>query len=647
MKKSVKQLSVFAIILCMLFSVGCDGCNGCNKNKTPTENQDEIKEQIADTQIVLANENSTDYSIVKPANATAAETYAAELLSEQFKIATGATISIQTDEAKSFDSTQKVISVGRTTVLEESGLSVTVDELSYDGYKLQRYGNTVVLCGAEDSGTIFSVGDFLHYQFNYESYAASELYIEKTPVSYVKDYKITEIPDFWGRETDGYMAKYLSHSINLRMRNRGVGEHLGYGASQDYIPSHCESFYKILPKETYQAEHPEWYSTRQLCLVNEEMTAEFIKNLKQFIVDNPNGKIVNLGEEDLGGFGTCCDACQDEISRYGISGYVIRFCNKVITAIESWLEEEGMQRNFDYIMFAYTSGSLYPPVTPVVNKNGETTYKIKDESCRPHEKLCIRLAPLDPFCYQHEFTDETCKLNASFKSAVDGWCSITNKFYVWDYAADYRAYLPFYNMFGALQKNLQWYKEIGVVQIFRQDTTGEANNSFSELRAYLTAKLMWDVNADVPALMDDFFDKFYKSGSGYMREYFNLMQSHCMMLDATLSGGYHKTCYFEIEAKKWPIRVLEKALDLIAKAEATYEPLKTTDNSTYEKLKLRTLKESVCIRAMILVNYGSYYNIEAPRYQEMKTQFQKDAEKVGIVSWNEKTGITSWFNGLP
>ena len=120
-----------------------------------------------------------------------------------------------------------------------------------------------------------------------------------------------------------------------------------------------------------------------------------------------------------------------------------------------------------------------------------------------------------------------------------------------------------------------------------------------------------------------------------------------MTLDATLTGGYHKTCYFEIDVNKWPIRVLEQALELIAKAEATYEPLKTSNPSLYEKLKLRTLKESVCVRAIILEHYGSYYNIESPRYTETKLQFQKDAEKVGIGAWNEKTGLTTWLNGLP
>ena len=149
------------------------------------------------------------------------------------------------------------------------------------------------------------------------------------------------------------------------------------------------------------------------------------------------------------------------------------------------------------------------------------------------------------------------------------------------------------------------------MNIFREDTTGEAFTSFSQLRAYLTSKLMWDVDADMNALMDDFFDKFYKSGAGYMREYFNLMQGHCMTLDATLSGGYHKTCYFEIDPNKWPIRIMEQALDLIAKAEATYEPIKATDSALYEKLKLRTLQESVCVRALIMDNYGTYYNIEA------------------------------------
>ena len=181
---------------------------------------------------------------------------------------------------------------------------------------------------------------------------------------------------------------------------------------------------------------------------------------------NPNARIINISEEDHGAIATCCQTCKDEANKYGLSGHVIRFCNKIITAIESWLDEEGIDREFEYTTFAYSSGTWTPPVEYSEEKKA---YVLKDESCRPHEKLYIRLAPLYLFCYQHPFEDSTCKLNVAFKTMVDGWTTITNHFYVWDYAGDYNAYLPFYNIFGTLQENMRWYKEIGVTNIFRQE----------------------------------------------------------------------------------------------------------------------------------------------------------------------------------
>jgi hypothetical protein len=226
---------------------------------------------------------------------------------------------------------------------------------------------------------------------------------------------------------------------------------------------------------------------------------------------------------------------------------------------------------------------------------------------------------------------------------VDGWLTITDHFYVWDYSADYNTYLPFYNIFGTLQSNLRWYKEIGVTNIFRQDTTGEAFNSFSQLRTYLTAKLMWNVDEDVDALTKDFFDKFYKSGAKYMYEYYDLMRTHCMMMDAQSPQGQHVLNYFDLDPEQWPISILEKALSLIEKAAATYEILKQTDPDSYDMMYTRVLQESVCVRFMILENYASYYNINSSIYQDKLDQLEIDANKVGIFCWREGQNLSAWL----
>ena len=653
MKDIIKKICAYTLAACSLFAIACGNDEESSSGGSSSGGGDVIdqptQESIASTDILLVENGGTQYTVVMPKNATAAEEYAVEVLCEQFERATGILLSVSADNGQALDQNKKIISVGRTSILANSGLSVTQEELKRDGYKLKRYGKTVVLCGATDSGTLYSVGDFLHYQFNYEAYAADEIYIEKTNTSYLKDYNVVEIPDFWSRDTDGYVQKYPDHAASLRLRTlHQTGEYLDYGTSKDWIGGHCESWYHIIPPAVYkdpnipETYHPEWYSSRQLCLTNQAMLAEFIKNLKQMILDNPMGTIVNLGEEDSGGMCTCAN-CKQEMRDYNVSGYVIRFSNKVINEIEEWKKQEGINREFDYVIFAYSaSGSHVPPV----EKLADGSYKIKDESCRPHEKLYIRLAPLDPYCYYHSFETKSCSLNAVFVNYVNGWRAITNNFYIWDYAADYRDFLPFYDMYGALQDNLRWYKEIGIKNIYRQDSTAEASNSFAAFDAYLTAKLMWDVDADVDALTQDFFTKYYESGAKDMLAYFNLMRSHYKMLDATLEKGVHNTCYFRLDPNNWPIRVLEQALAYINSAAASYESLKATDPDRYEVMYLRTLRESVCVRSMILENYSAYYNINSKAYTEMIDQFEIDVGKTGVRLWEEGGSIDQFIASL-
>lgn len=639
MKKYLKRIVVFTLSSFMAFAAAC----GDNPDPIETTEQKGLK----DTDIVLVSGGQSNYTVVVPTESTAAEDYAADMLITQFERATGVSLSVREDNGQKLDANQKVISIGRTSILQDSGLEVKESELTCDGYKLKRYGETVVLCGAEDSGTIYSVIDFLHYQFNYEVYAADEVYIEEVESAFVKDYSITEIPDFWGRDMDGYFDKYPEAALGMKMRTLKMNnESYGYGSSQDWIGGHCESWKNILPESKYndpsipETYHPEWYSARQICLTNEELIAEFIKNVKALILENPNARIVNIAEQDHGGIATCCDACKKEASKYGLSGHVIRFCNKIITAVEKWLDDEGIDRNLEYTTFAYSSGTWTPPV----DGQADGTYKIKDESCRPHEQLYIRLAPLWLFCYQHEFEDEKCNLNQSWQTIVDGWRSITDRFYVWDYSADYSAYLAYYNVFGTLQNNMRYWKEIGVTNIFREDTTGEAHNSFSQLRAYLTAKLMWDVDIDVDAATNDFFDKYYKTGASAMMKYYDLMRSHCALMDAQTIKGQHAVNYFPLDAAQWPISVLENALALIDEAAATYEPLKVTNPDLYNMMYLRTLQESVNVRYMILVNYASYYNINSSKYKDMLDQLEIDAALVGVKFCSEGTYLSSWIS---
>ena len=645
MKKWIQKTIAFACSAMVVFAAGCgptgDGGNSDNSgNSNNSGNSTQSSSQTADTGTVLAENGATDYVVVIPKDATEAEKTAANLLVNQFKAATNATLPIVSDAGKTFNKKDKVISVGRTSILEGSGLSVTVDELTYDGYKLKQEGNTMLLCGAEDSGTIYSISDFLREHFAYEVYAADEVYMEKTDKAYLKEIDIVEIPDFWGRTTDGYFSQNQQLCSAMRLRSKILTENYGYGSSRDWIPGTGHTFTKILPPQNYsEKQQKEWYVNSQLCLTNKEMYAEFIVQLKKLILENPHAKVINISEMDNSSLGNCCKTCQTEKEWYGMSGYLIRFINKVIEDIDKWREEEGIERDFYYTTYAYTTGTIIPPVT--MNEDG--TFTPLHPSVIPHEKLYMRLTPLHPVCYAHDFMDPTCSTAYKIGTNINGWRSITNHFFVWDYDCSYRNYFCFHNIYDAMQENLQLYKEIGVVNIQRQSTTGSEIRSFGALTGYLTAKLMWDVDDDMATLTNNFFKNYYKSGAEYMQQCFNLLRTHCNKLNNERTDGAHFNCYYIINQSDWPIRLLEQALELINKATDSYAPLKTSDPILYNKLCERTLVESVCIRWMILANYEFYYDVAAKAFPQMIDQWEADAKEIGARYYGEARSVSSWL----
>jgi hypothetical protein len=53
----------------------------------------------------------------------------------------------------------------------------------------------------------------------------------------------------------------------------------------------------------------------------------------------------------------------------------------------------------------------------------------------------------------------------------------------------------------------------------------ETGGEFHELKAYIIAKLLWDVNADINKVMNDFLSGYYGNASKMIREYIDLLHN--------------------------------------------------------------------------------------------------------------------------
>lgn len=126
------------------------------------------------------------------------------------------------------------------------------------------------------------------------------------------------------------------------------------------------------------------------------------------------------------------------------------------------------------------------------------------------------------------------KADTSFCEDLAKWGQLTQNIILWDYVVQYRNLIsPFPNL-HVLQPSLKYYHDNGVSMLFLEGNP-ETGGEFHELKAYMLAKLMWDVNADVNQIMDDFLKGYYGNAGPIIREYIDLLQASLLKSGEQLS----------------------------------------------------------------------------------------------------------------
>lgn len=659
----MKSKRIIALLLC--FALTFSTAFGCgNKPDTPAPAEEVTK--FTDT--VMAKNGETDYKIVVPAAASDCVLYAASELNRYFTRSTGAQMEIVVDNGTALDENAKYVSLGDTTMA--GGLTVTKAEVNLDGYKIARRGNTILIKAYEDRGVMYGVYEFLHRGFGYECYAVDEIALDVKPTAYLPDLDFTDAPSFEGRFLDGPLDYNQELQAKLRMKDMGLSSRYGGSATDEWMGMHCESFLHIVDYadyEAYYAEHYpdvakedyryEWFSNAsgsrlQWCLTNSVLLDVATENLKKIITEHPEGIYVNIAEEDMGVMCNCERtgesffglSCRDSRVKYGVSGTLIRFVNELIKRIEPWREQNYPDRDLKYVTFVYHQ-SINAPVKEQ-KENGK--YVPIDETVVPHEKLYVRYAPIQR-CYYHNLLDKTCSINKRYAENYEKWTDLTDRLMTWEYRTNYSAYYQFFDNFGTMQdETIRYYKD-GVVNMMLQYTTGSGLASMSDLNVYLNSKILWNVYADQEKLIDDFMNAFYKTGAPYVKEYLNLMRSHLAAVNVEQAGNFHMGMYSTDTpsyqtAKTWSRAVLEKALDLLGKASATYDEIE--DAEQRERLKNRVLRESVCVRYIVLSNYESYYNIYSPDYDKAIDEWEADLKTLNASCHREGGSVGSFIDEL-
>ena len=369
------------------------------------------------------------------------------------------------------------------------------ESLKTDGILIYKQGNNLVLAG-DNSGTIYAVYTFLEDNCGIRFLTPEDEYIPKSDTITVVDAEkyskfFTYTPKIMSRESF-FTVNNGNWPYDLKLKLNGHNNPVpnAYGGHV-VLNGFAHTFNTLINPEVYGKDHPEWFSERngermatrhgQLCLSNQEMVAELIKNVLKTIEANPEDKIFSCTQNDTQNYCTCPE-CVKLTEKYGHSGALLTVINQIADAIKDKYPDKYIET------FAY-----------------QYTREAPKGGIVPRDNVIIRLCSIE--CdFGHDFKHPN---NKAFWKDLQDWKEICKTLYMWDYVSDFSDYIIPHPNVQVLQPNVQYMAENNVIAIFEEGDYSNTNSMLNHYKRYILAKLMWDPYMDMEKETKIFFDLFY------------------------------------------------------------------------------------------------------------------------------------------
>ena len=333
----------------------------------------------------------------------------------------------------------------------------------------------------------------------------------------VRTFFLRQDEEYWWALRNGLNGWFSREFVDSL--GSGVGDDLLY---QQPGVGGFHAWFRILDPKQYRDEHPEYYAlvdgrrvhggihSGQICTSNEEVIALIAHKARVYFQENPGARYYSIAPND--GYGWCqCEHCMKLETELGgprpwrerpglsvVSDRQVQFANEVAKRALPGLKGR------ELIIFAYVSHA--PPPLKV----------------RPAPGVTVWLCHYAPACYAHSIDDPDCPPNAAFFEYVQGWAECAERM-------GYYAYTD-KSMWQGLPRPIvpQMMRDINVLyQLgWRRYVAQSSARNWGQMGSlyWTTARLLWDVDADVGTLQDDWYRGFYGPAGPGMRRFVESLQ---------------------------------------------------------------------------------------------------------------------------
>jgi hypothetical protein len=284
------------------------------------------------------------------------------------------------------------------------------------------------------------------------------------------------------------------------MRNRAIVNRgrMSFGHSwEGYINNSLYPFDKF--PEYYARDREGRRRSNNFCSTHPEVIDIVAKKVNTYFANDPNAIVASLDPNDYAAM-CLCDRCLALDKHYGQN------------------REDGREVADRLLHF---SKEIYDRLEPRFKDRflGILVYGFQmdlPKSAKGHPRHAGMICNMTwEYDHSRPFNDPTSKRNQVFYHLVEGWGSAIQQLGYYDYYGHFFFFGP-WGMVQKMREDLPVLHELGGTFIML-----EAQPIFAAqgLNHYIADRLLWDLEADVDLLMEEFFTKFYGPAAEPMREY--------------------------------------------------------------------------------------------------------------------------------
>jgi hypothetical protein len=478
-------------------------------------------------QFKVVDNGKSNCIIIIPQKATVIEIQASKVFQDYIQRISGVRIPIESDQIKPQNGEVLIGNVNRIELSD-----VPLEKLGEDGLFIKNTGKSLIISGGPGKGVLYAVYTFLEKYTGCRKYSPGvEPYVPKNKTIVLKSIDDMEVPAFTYR--DNFYKDVLNdqeymdwHKLDNCFGKPDQGNEWG---------SFVHTSDALLSSKEYGESHPEYFSfydgkrhpgynesgrvIAQFCLTNPDVLEIVTKNLQSEIDHNQQALYWSVSQNDNVNY------CRDPK------------CTELNEKYASFLPGTKMYGTHGHEYSPIGQGSLLTFVNKVAERFPDKIIstlayqytRVPPKDLIPRKNVNIMLCNIEsPRNVPFQIGD------TAFANDLMGWTHLTHNIILWDYVVQFSNLMsPFPNL-RTLQPNLQYLHDNGVQMIFEEGNP-ETGGEFSELRAYLIAKLLWNPDIDINKVMNDFLSGYYGSASGMIRQYIDLLHNEMEQSGVKLS----------------------------------------------------------------------------------------------------------------